>query len=74
MDANIERMRDFIESYVPEAMREAKIPGYSIAVIRDGEALYVEGFGARDPARNLPATPDTLYGIGSCTSRSSPWA
>lgn len=67
MDANIDRMRAFIEGYVPEAMREAKIPGYSIAVIRDGETLYAEGFGARDPARNLPATPDTLYGIGSCT-------
>jgi len=67
MDANIDRMRDFIEGYVPEAMREAKIPGYSIAVIRDRETLYAEGFGARDPARNLPAPPDTLYGIGSCT-------
>lgn len=67
MDANIDRMRGFIEGYVPEAMREAKIPGYGIAVIRDEETLYVEGFGARDPARNLPATPDTLYGIGSCT-------
>ncbi len=67
MDAYINRMRDFIEGYVPEAMREAKVPGYSIAVIRDRETLYAEGFGARDPARNLPSTPDTLYGIGSCT-------
>ena len=74
MDANIDRMRDFIEGYVPEAMREAKIPGYSIAVIRDGETLYAEGFGARDPARNLPATPTPSTASAPAPSRSSPWA
>jgi len=48
-------------------MREAKLPGFSIAVVKEGDTVYAEGFGARDPAKNLPATPDTLYGIGSLT-------
>lgn len=43
------------------------IPGMSVAVVKEGETIYSEGFGARDPQRNLPATPDTLYGIGSIT-------
>src|SRR5207249_4253238 len=29
--------------------------------------IYLEGFGLRDVARRLPVTPDTLFGIGSCT-------
>jgi len=48
-------------------MQEYKIPGLSVAVVKEGETIYCEGFGARDPKRNLPATPDTLYGIGSIT-------
>ena len=48
-------------------MRDFMIPGLSVAVVKEGETIYSEGFGARDPQRNLPATPDTLYGIGSIT-------
>jgi CubicO group peptidase (beta-lactamase class C family) len=57
----------FIENYVPDAMRETKTPGCSIAVLHGADIVYENGFGVRDLARALPATPDTLYGIGSCT-------
>lgn len=66
-EKNLEKMIEFIEGYVPEAMREGKVPGFSIAVVQDGEIVYAQGFGVRDRAKSLPATPDTLYGIGSCT-------
>ncbi len=62
-----EKMREFAEWIIPEFMREGRIPGFSIAVVKGGEVIYKQGFGSRDPARTLPATPDTLYGIGSCT-------
>jgi len=58
---------DWIEHIVPKYMQDGKMPGFSIAVVKEGETLYSQGFGARDPKRNLPATPDTLYGIGSIT-------
>jgi CubicO group peptidase (beta-lactamase class C family) len=57
----------WIESHVPEAMAKAKMPGFSIAVVQDGETIYAEGFGARDAELNLPVTVDTLFGIGSIT-------
>ena len=41
-------MEEFIESYVPEAMREYRVPGLSVAVLKEGKVVYVEGFGARD--------------------------
>jgi CubicO group peptidase (beta-lactamase class C family) len=65
--SNTEKMMTFAEKIIPEFMREGKIPGFSIAVVREGKVIYAQGFGARDPARSLPATPDTLYGIGSCS-------
>ncbi len=60
-------LRNWLDRTVPALMRDAKMPGFSIAVVRDGETIYADGFGARDPRRNLPATADTLYGIGSIT-------
>lgn len=58
---------DWIEHIVPKYMQEVRMPGLSVAVVKEGEAIYAQGFGARDPKKNLPATPDTLYGIGSIT-------
>jgi len=57
----------FIENYVPDAVHETKTPGCSLAVICGENVVYESGFGWRDIGRSLPATPDTLYGIGSCT-------
>jgi len=59
--------REWIEANVPRYMQEGRMPGFSLAVVKDGETVYAEGFGSRDPQRGLPATPDTLYGIGSIT-------
>ncbi len=54
-----------IESLVTEWIHEEDVPGASVVLVdADGE-LYAEGFGARDLAENEPATPDTLYGMGS---------
>jgi CubicO group peptidase (beta-lactamase class C family) len=62
-----DNVKKWVEYIVPKYMRDYKIPGMSIGVVMDGEPLYVSGYGARDPQKNLPATPDTLYGIGSIT-------
>lgn len=60
-------LRQWLERNIPSYMEEAKMPGFSIAVVQNGETIYAEGFGLRDPQGNLPATADTLYGIGSIT-------
>ncbi|MEM4727886.1 MAG: serine hydrolase domain-containing protein, partial [Candidatus Bathyarchaeia archaeon] len=48
-------------------MSETKLPGLSISAIKDGEVVYSRGFGFRDLATGRPATPETLYCIGSVT-------
>ena len=60
-------MRNFVEDFTVASMKRGRIPGFSIAVVQDSGVIYSEGFGVRDMKKNLPATPDTLYGIGSCT-------
>ena len=56
-----------IASFVREWMREANVPGASLAVTDRNEVVYADGFGSRDLASNAPATPTTLYGFGSVT-------
>lgn len=56
-----------IEEFVSEWVRERHVPGASVAVVDVDGPAYVEGFGVRDRDTNEPATPETLYGIGSCT-------
>ena len=41
--------------------------GMSVAVVKDGKVVLMEGFGKRDAARGLRATADTVYDIGSST-------
>ena len=66
-DERTDAVQTWVEVNVPEMMREAQMPGFAIAVVRDGETIYADAFGARDPAKNLPVTTDTLFGIGSIT-------
>jgi CubicO group peptidase (beta-lactamase class C family) len=62
-----QKVRRWIDQNVPLLMERAHMPGFSIAVVHNGETIYTEGFGLRDTQKVLPATPNTLYGIGSIT-------
>lgn len=55
-----------------EAWAEAQLrfrgqPSISVGVIHDQTLVYAKGFGYRDVEKKIPATPDTIYRIGSIT-------
>src|ERR1700733_14475864 len=56
-----------LEQYVNTSMKEWKVPGASVAIVRDGSVIYMKGFGVRDVSTNQPVTAYTLFDIGSCT-------
>jgi CubicO group peptidase (beta-lactamase class C family) len=56
-----------LESFIFEKMAETKLPGLSAAAISGDKIVWERGLGFRDLASGLPATPHTLYGIGSIT-------
>lgn len=64
LDAATERR---IADRCRQVVQDHQLPAISVAVVdRDG-VLYSDGVGSRDRATNRPATPRTLYGIGSVT-------
>jgi CubicO group peptidase (beta-lactamase class C family) len=62
-----EEIKESIENKITATMTETHIPGLSLAIVWEDQVVYARGFGARNLKDNLPATPQTLYGIGSCT-------
>ena len=56
-----------LETYIVQSMELAKIPGMSIAVVQNGDVVYVKGFGVRKLGENEAVTPDTLMMIASST-------
>jgi len=58
-----------VDSLVKAYMAETHAPGLSVAVIRGRDTLMMAGFGLADRAKGRPATPATIYEIGSITKQ-----
>ncbi len=56
-----------IREYLQNSLEEFHVAGAAVAVVKDGEVIFQEGFGVRDLKLGLPVTKDTLFAIGSST-------
>ena len=56
-----------LESFIFEKMSSTRLPGLSIALVRDGQVVYARGFGLADIAAGRAATPETIFGAASVT-------
>ncbi len=56
-----------LREYVTASMKDWKVPGLAMAIVKDGQVVFSEGFGLRDVKNNLPVTSHTLFAIGSST-------
>jgi CubicO group peptidase (beta-lactamase class C family) len=53
--------------FIFEKTAETKLPGLSVALLKEDRVVWTNAFGFRDLENGLVATPHTLYGIGSVT-------
>lgn len=51
-------------TYITTQMQEYKIPGMAVAIVRNGEVEYINGFGVANPDGD-PVTPDTPFLLAS---------
>jgi CubicO group peptidase (beta-lactamase class C family) len=56
LEADLERLR-----------QTWHVPGLAVAIVSSDRVLFAKGFGERDVVRHLPVTPNTLFGIASCS-------
>ncbi len=55
------------DGVVEQVMKDWKVPGIAVAIVKDGKIVYAQGYGYRDVKRQWKVTPDTLFAIGSCS-------
>ena len=60
---------DNTDDFVKAEMQKQHVPGVSVAVIKDGKIIKVEGYGLSNVELNVPARPDTVYKIGSVSKQ-----
>jgi CubicO group peptidase (beta-lactamase class C family) len=53
------------EKLILNKMSEGKIPGLSVAIVKDGETIYTSGFGYANLKTGEKVTSDTLFQLGS---------
>ena len=56
-----------MDDYVIAAMREWRVPGLAVAVVKDGTLLVARGYGVRKLGAEDRVTADTVFPIASCT-------
>jgi CubicO group peptidase (beta-lactamase class C family) len=59
--------KEWLKEYINARMPEWNVSGLAIAIVKDSEVVFCEGFGWRDVALQLPVTPKTLFAIASCS-------
>ncbi|MEK7725355.1 MAG: serine hydrolase domain-containing protein, partial [Acidobacteriota bacterium] len=64
---NLQKTLQTIEESVEKRRKELGIPGMSLVIVKDGEIVYLKGFGYKDFEKKIPVTPDTQFAIGSIT-------
>src|SRR5262245_36499580 len=57
----------FLDGLVPLQIESNDIAGAAIAVVKDGQVLFVKGYGVADMKTRAPVTPDTMFRVGSVT-------
>jgi len=56
----------FLDPIVREGMRSLKVPGATLAVVKDGRLFYTKGYGFANLEKQTPVLPDrTLFRVGS---------
>jgi D-alanyl-D-alanine carboxypeptidase len=60
---------DSVDDFVRAQMESKHIPGVAIAVVKDGKAVKVRGYGVSNLELQTPVTPDTVFRIGSVSKQ-----
>lgn len=54
-----------LQRFIPEYLRQERIPGASVALVRDGEVVWTEGFGLANTLTRKRVTADTVFEVAS---------
>jgi CubicO group peptidase (beta-lactamase class C family) len=56
-----------LDTYIESGMKEWKLPGLAIAVVKDGKPVLLKGYGVREEGKEETVDENTLFAIGSAS-------
>jgi CubicO group peptidase (beta-lactamase class C family) len=60
-------VKDSLDAYVTNALRDWKIPGAAVCIVKGGRVVVMKGYGVKETGRNEAVDLHTLFMIGSNT-------
>jgi CubicO group peptidase (beta-lactamase class C family) len=54
-----------LDAFILRTMKEYQVPGAAVAVMEDGKAVLVKGYGLRDGAKRAPVDENTIFQLAS---------
>lgn len=67
--SNTPAYADRVDDYITARMSQERIPGVSLAVLKNGKLVKMEGYGLANLELQARATPKTVYKIGSVSKQ-----
>lgn len=58
-------VRDSLDAYIQQGLKDWNIPGLAIAIVKDGKVVVMKGYGVRDLQTKEPVDENTLFMIAS---------
>jgi len=62
-------MREKIDKLVTDVLAKSGVPSASVAIVKDGQIVYVQAYGDARLEPRTPATPEMRYSIGSISKQ-----
>jgi CubicO group peptidase (beta-lactamase class C family) len=72
-DAPLDEFKTHMDERIPALMKLYGIPGCNIALVKDSEVVWTEGYGYADVASGRTLTTDTLMSVQSITKSVTAW-
>jgi CubicO group peptidase (beta-lactamase class C family) len=60
-------IKDSLDSYITQGIKDWQVPGLSIVIVKDGKVVLMKGYGVRDIQTQKPVDENTLFMIASNT-------
>jgi len=56
-----------LSEYYEKSREDFKVPGLAVAIVKDGDVIFSEGYGVADVRTNAPVDGETMFAIASNT-------
>ncbi len=56
-----------LDAYVAATMKDWKVPGVALAIVKDDSIVYAKGYGTRTVGKQEPVDANTIFAIGSAS-------